>query len=279
MKQRVITGAVIAAVVAFVFYFMYTPVFTLFCVFLSAAAVYEINRAVKVKNSIAVFLSVAVAALTPIYVEMGFQKVIKPSALIGVYILAMLFLMLLKYDITRFEHIAIAVFSSLCIPLSFSVFLFLRDIYLIFPNKYSKAYGVYCIVFVFICSWCTDTFAYFVGRKFGKHKMSPVISPKKTVEGAAGGVVITALVNLIVLFVVSERFFAAENVSYLKTLLLSVILSLISMLGDLSASVIKRNYGEKDFGTLMPGHGGIMDRFDSCLFVLPSLYIIINFAS
>lgn len=277
MKQRVITGVVLVAVMVGVLCLMYTPVFMLFFAAISAIAVFEINRVAKVENKFTMVLSVAFAALVPVYIEMDFQRLVAPSVLIGVYILLMLFIMLWKYDITRFEHIAISVFASICVPFSFSVFLFLRDLYLKYPQEYSKIDGIYYIVFVFICSWCTDTFAYFVGRKFGKHKMSPKISPKKTVEGAIGGVVIAAAVNLLVLFVFNECFFVEQNISYLEVGISSVILSLVSMLGDLSASTIKRNYGQKDFGKLMPGHGGIMDRFDSCLFVLPTLYIIINF--
>lgn len=279
MKQRVITGIVLVVVMLAVLCLMYTPVFMIFCSLISAVAVYEINRVAKVKNKITMVMSIAFAALVPIYIEMDFQRIAAPSVLIGIYVLLMLFVMLLKYDITRFEHIAISVFASIMVPFSFSVFLFLRDVYINFPQEYSKIDGIYYIVFVFICSWCTDTFAYFVGRKFGKHKMSPKISPKKTVEGAIGGVVIAAVINLLVLFVFNEVFFITQNISYLEVGISSVILSLVSMLGDLSASTIKRNYGEKDFGKLMPGHGGIMDRFDSCLFVLPTLYIIINFVS
>ncbi|MCR4925089.1 MAG: phosphatidate cytidylyltransferase [Clostridiales bacterium] len=276
MKQRIITGAVIVAVMVAVLCLMYSPVFMFFFSLISAIAVYEIDKVAQIKNKVTIALSMLVAFFVPIYIEMDFKKVVSAGVLLAIYVLIMLFVMLWKYEKTRFEHIAISVFASIMVPCSFSVFLFLRDLYLIYPEKYSRLNGIYYIVFVFICSWITDTFAYFVGRKFGKHKLTPRISPKKTVEGALGGIIITAVVNLIVLYAFNNYLFISFKISYGFTLLLSVILSVVSMLGDLSASTIKRNYSIKDFGNLMPGHGGIMDRFDSCLFVLPSMYILLN---
>ena len=128
----------------------------------------------------------------------------------------------------------------------------------------------------------TDTFAYFVGSKLGKHKLCPKISPKKSVEGAIGGVIGAVLLNVLLLFVFKRFFFEGESIlSYITVVILSVVLSVVSMFGDLAASTIKRNFGIKDFGKLLPGHGGIMDRFDSALFVMPvlyaSVYLINNF--
>ena len=127
-----------------------------------------------------------------------------------------------------------------------------------------------------VCSWLTDVFAYFTGRAFGKHKLCPKISPKKTVEGAIGGIIIPAVINIIVLAVFEKFFFDGTVIPYWAMLIISPVLSVASMLGDLSASTIKRNFGVKDFSNLIPGHGGIMDRFDSCLFVLPAIYVIVN---
>ncbi|MEG1180387.1 MAG: phosphatidate cytidylyltransferase, partial [Oscillospiraceae bacterium] len=125
-------------------------------------------------------------------------------------------------------------------------------------------------------SWLTDTCAYFVGVKFGKHKMSPVISPKKSIEGAVGGVVGCLALNMLILYLFNTYIFDTPFMSYLVFAPISIVLSLASMCGDLVASIIKRNYGAKDYSNLIPGHGGIMDRFDSCLFVMPILYIVIT---
>ena len=132
----------------------------------------------------------------------------------------------------------------------------------------------------FSCSWLTDSFAFLVGRKFGKHKMTPNISPKKSFEGAIFGTLITAAVNVLLLFCYSfgtsklgyHAFFGESAMKYLYIVPISCVLSVVSMFGDLAASVLKRNVGIKDYSNLLPGHGGIMDRFDSTMFVLPVLY-------
>lgn len=122
-------------------------------------------------------------------------------------------------------------------------------------------------------------FAYFTGVFFGKHKMTPVVSPKKTWEGAIGGVVLTAALNVGLYFVFAKKFFPDGSFflwDWWAVIPISLVLSVISIFGDLSASVIKRNYGVKDYGKLIPGHGGIMDRFDSTLFVFPIMYGILS---
>ena len=116
----------------------------------------------------------------------------------------------------------------------------------------------------------------FFGKIFGKHKLCPKISPKKTVEGAIGGIV-GAVVSNVVLFTVFDRcFFTVHTIGYGWVILVSLALAVIGICGDLTASVIKRNFGVKDFGNLFPGHGGVMDRFDSALFVLTMLYAFIT---
>ena len=115
-------------------------------------------------------------------------------------------------------------------------------------------------------------FAYLVGSAIGKHKLIPEISPKKTVEGAIGGIVFTALACLLYGFIL-EKFFAL-SVNYLFLAVIGVILSVVSQLGDLFASMIKREYGVKDYGNIFPGHGGIMDRFDSVLATSTILLIL-----
>ena len=121
----------------------------------------------------------------------------------------------------------------------------------------------YLIAAVAVCV-LTDSAAFFVGSRLGRHKLAPRISPHKTVEGALGGVLCAA-----VLVVLGVGVFARGSVSYPKLLIWVLCASLLAQFGDLSFSTVKRLAGVKDFGTLLPGHGGILDRFDSCLFVLP----------
>lgn len=126
---------------------------------------------------------------------------------------------------------------------------------------------------IFTVAWTTDTFAYFTGRLFGKHKLAPGLSPKKTVEGAIGGTVF-AVVGCIVYGLVSELLYSGVNADFLILALIGLVCSVISQIGDLWASLIKREYGVKDYSRILPGHGGVMDRFDSILAVSAVLYAI-----
>ncbi len=135
------------------------------------------------------------------------------------------------------------------------------------------ALGAYVVWLVFLCSWGCDTCAYCVGVLIGKHKMAPVLSPKKSVEGAVGGVVGAALLTVIYTMIFKN----AMGITQTEVWILAGISSvgaLISMVGDLTASAIKRNYEIKDYGKLIPGHGGILDRFDSVIFTAPIIYFL-----
>lgn len=132
--------------------------------------------------------------------------------------------------------------------------------------------GVYLVWLVFFASWGCDTCAYCVGKLFGRHKMTPKLSPKKSVEGAAGGVAGAALLGAIYGAAVGGRMSGDGYV--LEFAVICAVGGLISMVGDLAASAIKRNYDIKDYGTLIPGHGGIMDRFDSVIFIAPVIYYL-----
>ena len=125
-------------------------------------------------------------------------------------------------------------------------------------------------------AWMSDTWAYFVGSKFGKHKLAPKISPKKSVEGAIGGVFGNALFCVVTYFICDYTCFRNETLNVWVVFAGSIILTVLGMCGDLSASVIKRNFGEKDFGNIFPGHGGVLDRIDSFLVTMPSLYVMIE---
>ncbi len=128
-------------------------------------------------------------------------------------------------------------------------------------------HGKYIYLLVFLCAWMTDSFAYFTGRFLGKHKLIPDVSPKKTVEGAVGGVVFCVITTVVFGFVI-EKFFNADGqitANYMVLALSGVLISVVTQVGDLIMSVIKRHYGIKDYGKIFPGHGGILDRFDSVL--------------
>ena len=134
--------------------------------------------------------------------------------------------------------------------------------------------GKYLVWFIFLCSWGSDTCAYAVGVLFGKHKMTPKLSPKKSVEGAIGGIVGAALLFALYVYLIKQRFGLAQfGISPVEAAALGAVGALVSMVGDLAASAFKRDYGIKDYGKLIPGHGGIMDRFDSVIVTAPLIYI------
>ncbi len=274
MKQRVISGAVLVVVMLLVFLGIYTPVFGLFFSILSAIASYEILRVAKVENKEVLALSITFAFIVPLYIEYGFKVPFTIAILI--FIFALLLIMLANYENTRFEQITVAIYSSVFIPFCFSAFILVRDLYRLFPAKIDKNHALFLVIIGVSCSWLTDTCAYFVGVKFGKRKMAPIISPKKSIEGAIGGIVGCLVLNMIILYLFNTYVFETSFISYLAFVPISLLLSGASMCGDLIASVIKRNFQAKDYGNLIPGHGGIMDRFDSCLFVMPMLYIVIT---
>lgn len=134
--------------------------------------------------------------------------------------------------------------------------------------------GLALVFLAFIGAWLPDTAAYFAGSFFGKHKLIPEISPNKTVEGSIGAFVGAIAFYLIYGSVLSAIGF---NVNFISLLILSVICGAVSQIGDLSASVMKRTYNIKDFGNLIPGHGGLLDRIDSLIFVTPVVYYFIQF--
>ncbi len=139
---------------------------------------------------------------------------------------------------------------------------------------YSMDHGPIIIWLVFIIAWIGDTFAYFVGINFGKHKLCPEISPKKSVEGAIGGIFGSVLGTLVFGLIVHR--ITGLKVHNLRLIPISLIGGIMAQMGDLAASLLKRYANIKDFGKLMPGHGGILDRFDSILFTTPVIYYIIE---
>lgn len=136
--------------------------------------------------------------------------------------------------------------------------------------------GAYLVWLIFLCSWGCDTCAYCVGVLIGKHKMAPKLSPKKSIEGAVGGCVGTALLTLLYGFLFRRQMGLSETAAVLLAGIAAVG-ALISMVGDLAASAIKRNYEVKDYGKLIPGHGGVLDRFDSVIFTAPVIYYLARF--
>ncbi len=261
------------------------PVMTVALALLAATATFEVVRAVGNESKTVYAVSCAFSFASVMVAGLGYE-IKAAGVIISFYVLLLMSLTVFMNKKVTFMHAATAFFSSMALPYAFSAFVRLNNIEDWFSG-YTHQEGIYFVGLGFACSWLTDSFAYLVGRKFGKHKMAPVISPKKSIEGAVGGVVITAAFNVLILFLFTVgcrnlydySLFGDGSMKYLYIIPISVVLSVVSMMGDLAASVLKRNFGIKDYSQLLPGHGGIMDRFDSCVFVLPTLYGIIRLIS
>lgn len=282
MKQRVITAVVLLALLAVVVWQINTPVLVLVIAFLAAVAANEIMRCAKVENTFIRVVAAGYAACVPFFAS---AKALTPwvsqavwGKVIGavpgvVYLIALVLVLLLAmlkgYAYTTFEDVAVSVFAGALVPFGFSVFIRLRDMFQI------EQFGIYLIFYGLICALATDSGAQLAGMAFGKHKMSPNISPKKTVEGAIGGLIFSLILNAVAM-ILYNRLADFKMDEFAVTVLLAACLpvSFLGMMGDLSASVLKRNFGVKDFGKIFPGHGGVMDRFDSSMFTLPVTYAL-----
>lgn len=135
--------------------------------------------------------------------------------------------------------------------------------------------GVYLVWLIFLCSWGCDTCAYLVGVMFGKHKLAPVLSPKKSIEGSIGGIVGSALLGLLYAYIFKEHIAMSNDMVIIPVI--CAIGAIISQIGDLAASGIKRDHEIKDYSHLIPGHGGILDRFDSVIITAPIIFYLATY--
>ena len=279
MKTRIIAGLICTALVITLLFFMDTPMLPILLAIASGISVYELSSVVKVKLPMKI-LSIAAGMFIPFNAAYGLlDKIgVTPMTALTVYFITMLIMMIRWNSEVKFEQVSMCLISSVAVPNAVSCWLRLYNWQFPGDTGHVEAHAVYMILFTAFCAWMTDTCAYFTGVCFGKHKMAPVISPKKTWEGAIGGVLLTAVINVILFLVYDKWFFGVPFNGWVwyEVIPISILLSVISIFGDLSASVIKRNYGIKDYGNLIPGHGGMMDRIDSAIFVFPAMYAIVN---
>lgn len=281
MKVRIITGVTCALIVIMLLVFTglgYQGVMSIPMGAIAAIAAYEMMRVSKCKNKVLTVVSMIVAAVGPAYVDFNIQQYIPVplSVVLIIYVVLLLIIMLKFYDTTKFEHVALALFGSVAIPGSLGTFFKVRDLCVIYPELFQRSHCVFLILSAMYCAWMSDTWAYFIGSKFGKHKLAPRISPKKSVEGAIGGVFGTTLFCVVTYLICDYTCFRNDTLNVWMVLFGAIILAVLGMCGDLSASVIKRNFGEKDFGNLFPGHGGVLDRIDSFLVTMPCLYAMLE---
>ena len=255
-KTRLLSGIMLVIIALFtIISGEYILLFTLLTV--SLIGMRELFRAMKVQDEKANVLAVtgyAGAVLYYVALLLGFEKY-GMMAVIGSLILIM-FVYVFTYPKYHAEQIMATFFSVIYVSVMLSFIYLTRNL----PD------GKFLVWLIFLCSWGCDTCAYCVGMLIGKHKMAPVLSPKKSVEGAVGGVLGAALLGV--------AYAAATKGPVMEYAVICAVGALISMVGDLAASAIKRNQNIKDYGTLIPGHGGILDRFDSVIFTAPVIYFL-----
>lgn len=259
MSKRILTAAVALVLFLPVLYFSDTVIFPIVFGLLAGIAFYEF--ALCAGNGKKIFVSVPVillSAVMPIAARYCRRWLIVIVCSVFLYFL---FLSVIDYGKIQITEINALFFGFVYTAVPFTLFVIIRDMV---PQRY---------LLILIAAWCTDTFAYFGGRFFGKKKLCPNLSPKKTVAGAISGV-LGAVVGFAVFGLVIEL--TGGSFPFLKYCIIAVTASIVSQLGDLSASVIKRHYGIKDYGYIFPGHGGVLDRFDSILPLTMGTYIILS---
>lgn len=275
MKQRLLTALIGVSVAIAWLFTIYTPAFAIILAVFAIIGEYEMLRVFEVKNVPFMVLCLIMTAGIMIYPDYSDKLHIPMFPAVTAVVLVSLIIMVLDFEKLRFEQVVCSLFAGALIPASLSCVVLFRDVYKTFPGIFIKTDGIFFILFAFFCSWMTDGCALFAGKAFGKHKLAEKVSPKKTVEGAIGGLIGNCLFCVALYFVFLKKFALCESVKLWQVIVFSLLLGVISIFGDLAASTIKRHHGVKDFGNLLPGHGGVMDRFDSCLFVFPALYSII----
>lgn len=279
MRTRVISGIVLAVILIGTWCFMFTPLIDLLCVILAAGACFEVTRVAGVKNLALRVVAIVFSAFLPLgIVYIHNLPILEIIVILYVILLVLLTVANFSRTTITFPELAATVYASMIIPAAFSSIGLISDMYLRYPDAITKNDCRMLLWIAVAAALFTDVFAYFVGVKFGKHKMAPNLSPKKSWEGAIGGVICNLLFMLLCLWIFEHLL--AKQEFFMPVwfyCIMVVFISITSMFGDLMASLIKRYYGVKDYSNLIPGHGGIMDRFDSVLLASPTMYAFLLF--
>lgn len=267
MKQRIITAVIAFFVLLPVLIFSDTFIFPLGLAVCAVLSVWEMFACVGLKNAwlFTAPMYVLGAAFPFLIRYLPDRDLLAPIAICAAVVWTLYAFTVLIFSHGKYplEAVFVASFSLFYIFIGFNAILFIHD---------CEPGGKYLYYICFLGAWITDIFAYFCGRAFGKHKLIPDVSPKKTVEGSIGGTVFCILVMVIFGFVV-EKLVPEISANLLIFAIAGILIAVVSQIGDLSMSVIKRKYGVKDYGFIFPGHGGVLDRFDSVIAVSALLMV------
>ncbi len=258
--QRIVSGLILIIIVGVILILGNTTAVNLATSIVAIIAINEYFNIFKGKRNVDKWIGNILAIL------IAFMNVIPTQILVLEFLTAILLLFLkviLTQMKTNFEDIAVSAFGIFYI-IGFIIFV---------PMLFRENNGRLLIWYIAISAWVTDTFAYLVGSKLGKHKLTK-ISPKKSVEGSIAGTLGAVIVAVVYTYFINK--YANIEVSYFTISGIILLLSILGQIGDLAASSIKRYIGIKDFSNLIPGHGGMIDRIDSILFIAPFAYFLFS---
>lgn len=266
MVKRLITAVVSIIAVLLILVFVKTPVTSIAVALLGVVSAYELfNISSNKSNKLLLIASFLYMAVVPFAIR-GYIPV-DTMLITVVYMFVFALSIMYKFKGLNLERQFLCVGMTLFVSYGFSTII----------NTLDSNFGMYYFFVAAFCALVTDTGAYFAGTLFGKHKLCPVLSPKKTVEGAIGGLIVCVIVVILYTGIYSNFTDGIESTNYVALIIGTVIASVGGMLGDLFASAVKRYFGVKDYGNFFPGHGGVLDRVDSLMFSFPIIYNFIQY--
>lgn len=259
-KQRAISAVILVIIAAITLYFGGALTCLVMCT-VSLIGVMELLRIYGLNKKELGYAAYGATVFYYALLYFDLHQFILP--LIAVYMLVILAIYVLTYPNYKDKEIMAAFFAFVYVGVMLSYVYLIRDM----------KHGLILVLLIFVSSWGNDTCAYLVGRAIGKHKMSPILSPKKSIEGLIGGIVGAGILGVVFGLIYNHFMQVAHSVWIFA--LIGAVCALPAVIGDLAASAIKRNNDIKDYGKLIPGHGGILDRFDSIIFTAPIMYYLI----
>lgn len=271
-----IKSAVVAIIIAVILLVLHdTFIFNIGIGFISVMALWELFRATDMQKhkyqSIACYVFAGLDAVMPAFLSRGHLTFITYKCYAGLFVMAMCLLFLREHKTFKYNDLFFMLGAGILLPYALGTLTAMARI----NTPHAEHLGAFLVLITLCGAWLSDSGAYFAGTFLGKHKLCPEISPKKTVEGVIGGVVSNGVLMLLIslIYAVINR---NVSMNYAGIFIAGMLCSLVGLLGDLTASVIKRQTGIKDYGNIMPGHGGVLDRFDSVILVAPFMFYLIS---